>query len=214
MDYRQRLIELYAELSSGPKGPQWAKLAKRMNAEGLASPDGKPWVGNNVRQHYERMAGHPTTAPIPQSHRTNDLPQTAGIPHRAPHQEVGDTARQERGAMLRQRESQGLDEGLPTAEIPQCDPDDLRTPRQIINEQKAGSGIRTWNVPTRIPEIVSPKGPGTSLRLRPDFMAAAMEKAKEVFPGQRVTQTRLLNWLLMNFAEFDTDPELTAKGND
>lgn len=96
-----------------------------------------------------------------------------------------------------------------TAGIPlTLSPQDFGILRRIIDESKAADVPAFAALPRQIPEISPPKGPGTSLRLRPDFLDAAMKRAAELYPDQRLTITRLLNWLLMSFAGIETDPEL------
>lgn len=210
MAYKARLRELYAELGSGPKGPQWAEMARRLNAEGLVSPNGKPWTGGNLKQNYERMTKQQTAVhntaniPQPQEETTDDAVQdTAPVPHeeqpRLPRAEI--------------RRSDGIVIPLAvphTANIPfDLSPEDFFILRAMIDERKA-QRLHVWTkLPSAIPDFKPPKGSGTSIRLRQDFLEAAMKRAEELWPDQRVNQTRLLNWLLMFFAGIEADPELS-----
>lgn len=206
MPYKERLRELYAELGTGPKGPQWAEMARRLNNEGLMSPNGKPWTGGNLKQNYERMSKQQTagrdTAPIPQPTTQADVQDTAPVPQREqPRPPQGEEKRH--GDII-----------IPlavhhTATIPfELSPEDFLILRHMIEERKA-QRVTVWTtLPQVIPDFKPPKGSGTSIRLRQDFLDAAMKRAGELWPAQRVTVTRLLNWLLMFFAGIEADPEL------
>lgn len=206
MPYKARLMELYAELGKGPKGPQWAEMARRLNAEGLVSPNGKDWTGGNLKQNYERMAKRQPagrdTAPIPQPTAHTDVQDTAPVPH------------QEQPRLPQVEEKRHTGTVIPlavqhTATIPfELSPEDFLILRHMIDERKA-QRVTVWTtLPQVIPDFKPPKGSGTSIRLRQDFLEAAMKRAGELWPDQRVTVTRLLNWLLMFFAGIETDPEL------
>lgn len=206
MPYKERLKELYAELGTGPKGPQWAEMARRLNNEGLMSPNGKPWTGGNLKQNYERMAKRPPAGR-----------DTAEIPQPTTQAEVQDTAPVPQPEQPRPPQVEGKRHGdivIPfavrhTATIPlELSPEDFRVLQDMIAERKA-QRLHVWTkLPAVIPDFKPPKGSGTSIRLRQDFLEAAMKRAEELWPDQRVTVTRLLNWLLMFFAGIDADPEL------
>lgn len=221
MPYKERLRELYAELGTGPKGPQWAEMARRLNNEGLMSPNGKPWTGGNLKQNYERMAKRPPagrdTAEIPQpaqQQQETEVREAANIPQ---HGEVQDTAPVPQPEQPRPPQVEGKRHGdivIPfevrhAATIPlELSLEDFRVLQDMIAERKA-QRLHVWTkLPAVIPDFKPPKGSGTSIRLRQDFLEAAMKRAEELWPDQRVTVTRLLNWLLMFFAGIDADPEL------
>jgi len=222
MAYKARLRELYAELGSGPKGPQWAEMARRLTSEGLMSPNGKPWTGGNLKQNYERMTKQQTagqdTAQIPQQEHqehTNEVRGAANIPQQT---DVQDTAPVPQAEQPRQpqtvdrRPTVAISPDLRyTATIPlELPPEDFAILRDMIAERKA-QHLHVWTkLPPVIPDFKPPKGSGTSLRLRQDFLEAALRRAGELWPDQRVTTTRLLNWLLMWFAGIEADPELAA----
>jgi len=206
MAYKARLRELYADLGSGPKGPQWAEMARILNSEGLVSPNGKPWTGGNLKQNYERMTKRATAGR-----------GTARIPHQRPPEAVSDTApvrqpdEETRPRLVEERRPDGA---IPhavryTAQIPlELAPEDWTILRDMIAERKS-QRLSVWTkLPPVIPDFKPPKGSGTSLRLRQDFLESALRRAGELWPDQRVTVTRLLNWLLMWFAGIEADPSL------
>jgi hypothetical protein len=169
------------------------------------SPNGKPWTGGNLKQNYERMAKQQTaghdTAQRPQQSQRAAVQDTAPVPH-------GERVQTPQPRLDASIPSAGYD----TAQRPQpFTADEIASLKAIIAEKNAPKSPQLdlgAKLPRVIPEIKPPKGSGTSLRLRKEFLDDALERARKLWPDQNINQTRFLNWLLMWFAGIEKDPEL------
>jgi hypothetical protein len=70
--------------------------------------------------------------------------------------------------------------------------------------QRISKPTMSKGFPDHCPSFKVPTG-STSLRLRRDFIEAAEERAKELWPEERISRTQLLNFLLWWFAKQESE---------